>query len=216
MQCFRDSVLRWRAGRIGGLACLVTILAALPTVPRAQREGVVDGPTTEARRLSRIFFGVASTLEGGTSTVGLLRSRVSLRDPTLESSMDQLNGRYGEYVSAVGRFKSSVSGLLDRPTDRSLLFRVLMDGHQSCWRLDVYTRLVETFGVSGRDLMSILSSTEACDRFRRTAFDPGVEGLIQDALANGETWRRELETLREEHGELEQLLEDLRRIDESD
>lgn len=38
--------------------------------------------------------------------------------------------------------------------------------------------------------------------------------MIQDALADGEVRRRELADLRQEHLELESLIEDLQRIDE--
>ena len=129
--------------------------------------------------------------------------------------MEMVAGRFGEYAAAVERFKHSVSGLLDRPQALPLFFRALMDGHQACWRLDAYARLVETYGVSGRDMLSVLSSTEACDRFRRVAFAPDVEELIHAALTDGEARRRELADLREEHLELESLIEDLQRLLES-
>jgi hypothetical protein len=192
---------------------LVVLFCWIPLVALAQGAERTESRDAEMRRWSKIFFGVASTLDGGKSTVGLLRSRINLRDPSLEDSMAMVAGRYGEYAAAVERFKHSVSGLLDRPQDLPLLFRALMDGHQACWRLDAYTRLVETYGVSGRDLLSVLSSTEACARFRRAAYATGVEELIQDALADGEVRRRQLVDLRQEHLELERLIEDLQRID---
>jgi len=184
-----------------------------PLAALAQGTERASSGDSELRRWSKIFFGVASTLDGGKSSVGLLRSRISLRDPSLEDSMEMVAGRFGEYAAAVERFKHSVSGLLDRPQALPLFFRALMDGHQACWRLDAYARLVETYGVSGRDMLSVLSSTEACDRFRRVAFAPDVEELIHAALTDGEARRRELADLREEHLELESLIEDLQRID---
>jgi hypothetical protein len=125
-----------------------------------------------------------------------------------------LEGQYARYEEAAGSFKAGVSRLLDAPGSRSRLYRALMNGHRACWRFDRYTRLVETYGASSGDLLSVLSSTEGCELFRRAAFQPRVEALIEEALAGAGVDRsEELRELREELAAMEELLEDLRRID---
>jgi len=169
----------------------------------------------DSARLARLFFSVASTLDGGKSTVQFLRSRLAARDLARQALTGTIEEMYTVYEAQVGAFRASSERLLDDPTSRQKLFRVLMDGHRSCWELDRYTGMLETYGVSATDLMSVLSSTEACDRFRRAAFQGRVQDLVAAALSSDTEQAEEIEDLREELTELQKLLDDLRAIDEN-
>jgi hypothetical protein len=175
-----------------------------------------DDETLDRGRLAKLFFGLAATLDGGKSSVNLLRSSVRVRDASAESVRATVSASYGRYADAVERFKGGVSTLLDSPDDAAALFRALSGGHEACWRLDAYTQLVVTYGARSQDLLSILSSTEACARYRRVAFRPVVERLIIRDLAETDALRIEAREMSVELEELERLLDDLRRIEASD
>jgi len=168
----------------------------------------------DRERLSRLFFSLASTLDGGKTTVRFLQSRL----PTRELAREQINttakGQYNAYAAYVDRFKQSVTRLLDDPLSGGRLFRVMMDGERTCWQLDRYSRLLETYGVDASDLMSMLSSTEACERFRRAAFQPRVEAIVADALSTDAAQKAKIRELREELNHLETLVDDLRQIED--
>jgi len=188
------------------------------SAPSAQPVSAARGPAipesgSDRRDLAKRFFGVAATLEGGKSSVELLAQGVSIREAAGGSVRQMLDSRFAQYRTSVERFRSAVSELLDRPESQNLLFRTLMGGHQACWRLESFTRICETYGVSGADLVTVLSSTEACARFRDIAFDPQVERIVALALEDREARARENRELREELHALERLLEDIRRID---
>jgi hypothetical protein len=117
--------------------------------------------------------------------------------------------RYERYDVAVEDFRGAASQLLDSPQSVRLLFRVLVDGHEVCWRLDAYTRLMETYSVSANDLLSILSSREACGHFRRVAFSAPIEGAIARGLDDSDRLRIEVRELQREIEELEKLVQDL-------
>ncbi len=172
-----------------------------------------DADTVDLRRLSRLMFGIAATLDGGRSSVRLLQNAIVLRDATQESIRGTIGSACAAYEGTVARLGASVGSLLDAPDSPARLERALVDGHETCWRLDAYARMTETYGAREGDLVSILASSEACGRFRRAAFSPGVRGVVERALDSGETSRAEIESLRRELAELEALLEELRRID---
>lgn len=172
------------------------------------------GEPVDTRRLARLFFSVAATLEGGRSNVLLLGEGISLRDPQRESRIRVLRARYDEYAEAVTRLKRSATGLLDAPASAQRLYRTLMDGHQACWRFDAVVRLAATYGVPAGDRLAVLASSEACERLRRIAYQPRVEALVEQGLSDEHELMRENRALREELRELEQLLEELRRIEE--
>lgn len=219
------------AGRRFGCLILLwlTVFAVLPrsvaqTPPRSADdeafvralEQAAPGEPVATRRLAKLLFGVAATLDGGRSSVGLLRESLNLREATRESVMRNADARFARYAGAVDRFKVSVSSLLDRPESMASLFRALATGHEACWRLEGFTRFAETYGAGGADLMTVLSSTQSCSRFRRAAMQPPVVELLAGALEENDELRGEAETLREELAELERLLDDLRRIDEGE
>jgi len=163
--------------------------------------------------LARLLFGTAATLDGGKSSVRLLQAAAGGRDPVSPSVRDMLAANYDGYEKATGRFKDAATRLLDEPAATARLYAALFAGHYACYRLDGFTSLVETYGASGKDLLSVISSIEGCELFRRAAFHPRVEGLIEEALAaRGDSG--EVEELREELRAMEELLRDLRKIDE--
>ncbi len=172
-----------------------------------------DVDAVDARRLSRLLFGVAATLDGGRTSVRLLQNAIVLRDPTQEGVRVTLRTMCGSYEAAVARMRNAVAGLLDAPESPARLNAALVDGHEACFRLDAYSRLTETYGARASDLVSILASSEACGRFRQAAFAPGVRTLVSRALAGGDGSRAEVERLRRELSELEKLLDELREID---
>jgi hypothetical protein len=182
----------------------------------AQLESAEDGELADTSRLAKLLFSVASMLEGGQTSVRLLQNAVGARDRDAESIRAMLAVRFEKYADAVRGFKSSVSGLLDDAQSRQRLFQSLTQGHQACWHLDVFTRLVETYGASSVDLMSILSSIESCKRLRQAAFQPPVTQLIEQALEEQDGLRRENRALREELDELEALIRDLIRIEQGE
>lgn len=189
------------AAELDDEAFIATLEAAAPDDP------------VDRTRLSRLFFGIAATLGGGRSGVRLLQSAPNARLLTTESARNLASDRYRDYAEAVERFRSGAARLLDWPDSSAGLHEVLVAGHRACWRLDEYTTLMRSYGVRGSDLVTILSSTEACARFRRVAFQDCVERLVARDLAEADALRQELRDATVELDELERLLEDLRRID---
>ena len=167
------------------------------------------GPALDHRRLAKLMFSIGATLGGGKSNVRLLQGAMRLRAPAAESTRGMAAGRYQRYDQAVEGYRGASSRLLDSPESVRLLFHVLVDGHEVCWRLDAYTRLMETYGVSANDMLSILSSREACGQFRRAAFSAPVEGTVSRSLQSTERFQSEIRDLRQELEELEKLVQDL-------
>ena len=173
----------------------------------------LDGTEAVDRKaLARLFFGAAATLEGGKTSVRLLQSVVSGGESSQQAIRDMMSSRFHNYDRASARFQSAVSRLLDRPASDVYLYSTLNAGHYVCLQLDGFTRLAETYGASTRDMLSVLSSMEGCELFRRAAFHPRVGALIEEALAGGADGA-ELRELREELRAMEELLEDLHEID---
>jgi len=167
------------------------------------------GPALDQRRLAKLLFSIGATLGGGKSNVRLLLGAMRVRDPAANSTREMALARYEHYDEAVEGFRNASSRLLDSPESMPELFRVLVDGQEVCWRLDAFTRLMETYGVSANDMLSILSSREACGQFRRAAFSRPVEAAIVRSLEDGERLRSEIDDLRREIEELEKLVQDL-------
>ena len=174
-----------------------------------------DDPV-DRTRLSRLFFGIAATLGGGRSGVRLLQSAPNARLLTTESARNLAGDRYGAYAEAVERFRNGAARLLDWPHSAAGLHEVLVGGHRACWRLHEYTTLMRSYGLRGSDMVTILSSTEACARFRRAAFQDCVEQMVARELAGADDLRQELRDVSVELDELERLLEDLHRIDSAE
>jgi len=167
------------------------------------------GPALDHRRLAKLMFSIGATLGGGKPNVRLLQGAMRLRTPAAESTRGMAAGRYQRYDQAVEGYRGASSRLLDSPESVRLLFHVLVDGHEVCWRLDAYTRLMETYGVSANDMLSILSSREACGQFRQAAFSAPVEGTVSRSLQSTARFQSEIRDLRQELEELEKLVQDL-------
>lgn len=191
------------------------LLAAvlLVATPWAAIEGA-DGEAPAPAKLARDCFATASTLHAGLPSAGLLQERIYVSSRNRERIERVVRESYERYSGATRRFQASASELIDRPDDPATLFRALTDGFRACWRFDGFTRLVETYGASGKDLLTILSSVESCGNFRDLAFDDAVLDRVLAALAPADDRDLEIRRLREELAELEALLDDLREIDE--
>ena len=163
-----------------------------------------------------MFYGIAATLDGGKSSVQLLQSRIIVPDTSQQAVRSLMRSRYAEYGRSLVRFRQSVSELLDEPYSMLVLYRALQDGQRACWHFDLYNRLIETYGTSDTELITVLSSREACGRLRTAAFQPGVERIAVDALVDLVYQRAEIIELKEELEDLEQLLADLSEIDQSE
>ena len=174
-------------------------------------ERYTAGPLDRAR-LARLLYGVSATLEGGANTLLFLQSRAASHDPSVIGSGSALDRQHAMYTEELERFRSSSSTLLDDADSPLQLYRVMMDGSRSCWRLEQYVGLLERNGVGARDLVSVRSSTEACARFRQALFQPRVEGIVMEALANEGYHRSETQRLREELAEVRQQLEQAREL----
>jgi hypothetical protein len=173
------------------------------------------GLPVDRKRLARIFFSLAATLDGGKSSVELLHANVVVPESSQQAVDSLLDRRFAEYERALARYRTSVTELLDEPESLLLLYRTLVDGQRTCWQLDRHNWYLETYG-SEADLLSILSSYEACSRLRTAAFQPRVEAIVMDALVEQVYQRQELIELQAELDDLEALLVDLREIEASE
>lgn len=171
------------------------------------------GVTFDRQRLARLFFGAASTLDGGKSTLEFLHTRIGRRDPGAGSGEGALSRHFAIYSTAVEKFRAAALALLDAPGSSLELFRVMSSGFRACTDLEGHVRMLDAYGVGAADLASVLSSSQACERFRRIAFQPRVEGLILEVLASADRQGAELEALRAELRALEQLVQELDRIE---
>jgi hypothetical protein len=174
-----------------------------------------DTSPVDRKRLARIFFSLAATLEGGKSSVQLLHRNVIVPDPSRQAVQSLLRTRFEGYSRSLARFRGSVTQLLDEPDSLLLFYRTLVDGQRACWMFDLHNRLIETFG-STADMISILSSRESCGRLRTAAFQPRVDRIVTSALVERVYQRQEILELQTELRELERLLADLRQIDASE
>lgn len=163
----------------------------------------------DRRRLAKLFFGLASTLDGDKSSVRLQQTHVVVAESSRRAVTGLLESRYEQYTQTLASFRQSVSDLLDEPDSLLLFYRVFMEGQRACWQLDLHTLMIETYA-GGADTLSVLSSREACARFRTVVFQPRVEGILRDALVEQIFQREEIRSLEGELRELEALLADLR------
>lgn len=205
---------------------LALVLALSPQV-LAETEALTDdefieslgdqsiGAPVDRKRLARILFSLAATLEGGKSSVQLLHGSVIVPQSSRQAVHSLLRTRFEGYSRTLARFKSSVTELLDEPYSMLRLHRTLVEGQRACWQFDLHNRLIETYGADA-SLLSILSSREACTRLQLASFQPRVEAIFVDALVERVYQREEIRELRADVKDLEELLADLQRIDETE
>lgn len=212
---------------IGVLALALTL--AVAPAPRALAQAVYETDDdfieslgdesirtpVDRKRLARTVFSLAATLDGGKSSVQLLHGSVVVPESSRRAVRSLLRTRYDNYARSLARFKDSVTDWLDEPYSTLRLHRALVDGQRACWRFDLHNRLIETYGADS-SLLAVLSSREACSRLQRAGFQPRVEAILVKALVERVYQREEILELRAEVKELEELLGDLERIDQTD
>jgi len=208
------------------LLALALILSLAPQTPAAT-EALSDDEfimslgdesidtAVDRKRLARVFFSLAATLDGSKSSVQLLQGSVVAPESSRRAVWSLLRTRFEDYSRALARFKGSVTQLLDEPYSLLRLHRALLDGQRACWQFDLHNRLIETYGADA-SLLSILASREACTRLQLTSFQPRVQAIIVEALVERVYQREEIRELQAELQDLEELLADLRRIDAAD
>lgn len=174
-----------------------------------------NGTPVDRKRLARVFFSLAATLEGGKSSVQLLQGSVVVPESSRRAVHSLLRTRFESYSRALTRFKSSVTDLLDEPYSLLRLHRMLVDGQRACWQFDLHNRLIETYGADA-SLLSILSSREACGRLQLASFQPRVQEIIVEALVERVFQHEEIRDLEADIKDLEELLADLQKIDDAD
>ncbi|HKQ63095.1 MAG TPA: hypothetical protein VJS92_17535 [Candidatus Polarisedimenticolaceae bacterium] len=205
------------------IAPTMLILAVAPVFAQApppqSDEALIDSlrrATPEAidlRRVAKLFYGVAATLDSGKGSVRQLRGRARVPEGALDSALGLIDAQYEAYSRGVDQFKDSVSRLLDEPDSRALLLRALLSGQRACWQLDQESRLLEAYGLAAGEQRSIQTSSEACGRFRTAAFGPRLEGVLFEALSEARRSELQVLSLQEDVRDLQQLVDDLRRID---
>jgi len=169
----------------------------------------------DRKRLARVFFGVAATLEGGRSSVQLLHGSLVIPDSSRQAVHGLLRRRFESYSQSLDRFRRSSARLLDEPESLLFLYRNLLEGQRVCWNFDLHNRLIEGYGTDA-DQLSILASREACVRMRTLAFEPRVESVIRKALVDHVFQRGEFDELESELAACEGLVEDLSQIDDGE
>jgi hypothetical protein len=228
-----ESMRRRGGGRAIGLLCCAALFG---TATRAETPPITKddefiaslgeggaGDPIDLRRLAKLLFGQASTLEGGATGVRLLQGQVASPPASTAAQAEgprrsveaYLEERHADYARALSDFRRSVSDLLDRPDSRLALYDAVVAAQRACWRLDVYLGFVGTYA-NGPDMTPALPSREACARLRTALFQPRVTAIVRESLLEQQSERAELRELREEQRDLEALLEDLRKIDEAD
>jgi hypothetical protein len=211
---------RWSALALASALALSTAAGAEPSretpldydafIESLRRPG---DERVDRERLARLVFRIAANLDGGKSLLRLLQARAAVPAPTRTTARTLLEAGFDDYVEALATFQASASRLMDDPTSPVRFYDALMDGQRACWHLDLHARMLDTYGVTESDMLSALSSLEACARFRTAVFQPRVAAVLESALAEPGRLRQRIRELEQEVRELESLVDDLRRID---
>jgi hypothetical protein len=167
----------------------------------------------DRRRLAKVLFGLAATLDSDKSSVRLLQTQVAVSDGSDRAVRSLLEARYADYLASLASLRSEVSALLDEPESLLLLYGTLTAGQRTCWQLDLHNLLVDAYAPGGAGTLPVLSSREACSRLRRLAYQPRVEAIVREALVDRIRQQERIRTLEADLHDLEQLLADLRDID---
>lgn len=206
------------------LLLAVALAGPLPAQPSNESAAVTDdefidslGQTNaqggvDRRRLAKVLFGLAATLDSDKSTVRLVQSRAAPQESSARAVRKLLDAHYDEYLRTLDRFRNGVSKLIDQPESLLLLYDAVTQGQRTCWQLDLHNLVVDTYS-SGSNSVLVLSSVEACRRLRTVAFQPRVEAIIRGALVERIFQHEKIRTLERDLGDLEDLLTDLREIE---
>jgi len=129
-----------------------------------------------------------------------------------ENALQVMASRYEGYAASVKRFAAHAAKLKAEPRSILSLYHTLRDGQRTCWMLDLYSQLVGTWS-GGAELRASMPSRAACGRFRTAAFLRRVERIVGDSLTEQVFQREEIRRLNVELREMQDLLDDLTRID---
>ena len=179
---------------------------------QALAAGGADLPVNRDR-LAQLFSNVANTLDGEKSQLRNMQELIRVPSALRENALQVMASRYEGYAASVKRFAAHAAKLKAEPRSILSLYHTLRDGQRTCWMLDLYSQLVGTWSGGGSELRAIMPSRAACGRFRTAAFLRRVERIVGDSLTEQVFQREELRRLNVELRELQELLDDLTRID---
>jgi hypothetical protein len=171
------------------------------------------GSAVDRRKLAKVLFGLAATLDGDKSTVRLLQGQVAAAEGSSRAVRSLIEARYADYLDSLTSFRGQCSELLDEPDSLLLLYEAITSGQRACWQLDLHNLLVDTYAAGGASTLPVLSSREACSRLRTVVFQPRIEEIVREALVDRIHQQERIRTLERDLRDLEELLADLRDID---
>ncbi|MDH3784902.1 MAG: hypothetical protein OEV00_06200, partial [Acidobacteriota bacterium] len=123
---------------------------------------------------------------------------------------------YSAHDEALVAMKLALPALLEDPQSVDLLFDVLRSGEKACWHLTRYRRVAESYGSLPEYQAAVAPAAEACRKLGRAGFSAPVRAALVEGLAQDSERDDQLGELREEIAALEELFEDLRRIEAAD
>jgi hypothetical protein len=173
-------------------------------------------PNVDRPEFARFLHGLASSLANGRQSVQLLQLSAEPRPGRGgdSSGLKRMQRSFQDYSTMLDQMRISSQQLLDEPVSTTRLYLLLNAGHRVCSLLDRQIRMAEAYGASSADLRSVISSNSSCAKFRRVAFDDRVVRIIAADLGDESGLKAENRALREELAALEQLLDDLQRIED--
>lgn len=166
--------------------------------------------------LARFLLGLSSSLSNGSQGVELLQIVAEPRSGRGgdRQGLARMQRAYQQYASTLDRMQRAAQQFLDEPGSTQRLYLMLNAGHQACSLLDRQLRMAEAYGASSAELRSVITSGSACSKFRRVAFDERIVRSVSAELVGESDLQQQNRRLREELEALEQLLEDLQKIEE--
>jgi len=179
---------------------------------QALAAGGADLPV-DRDRLARLFSNVANTLDAEKSQLRNMQQLIRVPSALRENALQVMASRYEGYAAGVKRFAAHAADLQEEPRSILSLYHTLRDGQRTCWMLDLYSQLVGTWSGGGAEFRAIIPSRAACGRFRTAAFLQRVERIVGDSLLDQVFQREEIRRLKDELREMQELLDDLTRID---
>ena len=164
-------------------------------------------------RLALLFSNMALTLKAEKSQLRNMQQLIRVPSALRENALRVLASRFDGYAAGVDRLAAHAAELKEEPRSILSLYHTLRDGQRTCWMLDLYSQLLGTWSGGGAELRAIMPSRAACGRFRTAAFIPRVERIVGDSLMDLVFQREEIRRLNEELADMQELLDDLSRID---
>jgi len=173
-------------------------------------------PNVDRPEFARFLHGLASSLANGRQSVQLLQLAAEPRPGRGgdSSGLKRMQRSFQDYSTLLDQMRRSSQQLLDEPASTLRIYVMLNSGHRVCSSLDRQIRMAEAYGASSADLRAVISSNSSCAKFRVVAFDDRVVSMIAADLSDETDLKGENRALREELAALEQLLDDLQRIED--